>query len=252
MRRSYNAAIIILAVTSIVLSMMDIAGVISLAREPYSLIDGVIWTAFVFDYFYGLISAHDRRFYFRTHVWDLLAIIPLGAIFSFFRFNRIFRLVSLQRILLLFRFTRLAGIIGKLQNRLKVFFKTNNFVYLFYVCAVMLAVASFIYSLSEHVSLGNAFWWALATVSTVGYGDISPHTLMGRFAAAMLMIVGVGFIGMLTSTLTKFFTEEHKNSEFMQIMHALHRLERQNDELTRRIGDLERQLQNNEDRKNRG
>lgn len=212
MRRSYNALIIILAAISIILSMLDINGIISIVQKPYIYVDASIWLVFVFDYFYGLMAAKDKRFYFRTHIWDLLAIIPLNALFSFFRFNRIFKLVSMQRILLVFRFARLAGIIGKLQLKLKTFLKTNNIVYLFYVCGLMLLVSSFIYSLSEHVSLGNAFWWALATVSTVGYGDISPHTFMGRLAAALLMILGVGFIGMLTSTLTKFFTEEHKKA----------------------------------------
>lgn len=217
MRRSYNALIIILAAISIILSMLDINGIISIVQKPYIYVDASIWLVFVFDYFYGLMAAKDKRFYFRTHIWDLLAIIPLNALFSFFRFNRIFKLVSMQRILLVFRFARLAGIIGKLQLKLKTFLKTNNIVYLFYVCGLMLLVSSFIYSLSEHVSLGNAFWWALATVSTVGYGDISPHTFMGRLAAALLMILGVGFIGMLTSTLTKFFTEEHKKANLSRL-----------------------------------
>ena len=251
MRRSYNALIIILAAISIILSMLDINGIISIVQKPYVYVDASIWLVFVFDYFYGLMAAKDKRFYFRTHIWDLLAIIPLNALFSFFRFNRIFKLVSMQRILLVFRFARLAGIIGKLQLKLKTFLKTNNIVYLFYVCGLMLLMSSFIYSLSEHVSLGNAFWWALATVSTVGYGDISPHTFMGRLAAALLMILGVGFIGMLTSTLTKFFTEEHKKSEFAQIMHALHKLERQNEELSTRISALEQQLHKNEREKNK-
>lgn len=157
MRRSYNALIIILAAISIILSMLDINGIISIVQKPYVYVDASIWLVFVFDYFYGLMAAKDKRFYFRTHIWDLLAIIPLNALFSFFRFNRIFKLVSMQRILLVFRFARLAGIIGKLQLKLKTFLKTNNIVYLFYVCGLMLLVSSFIYSLSEHVSLGNAF-----------------------------------------------------------------------------------------------
>lgn len=115
MRRSYNALIIILAAISIILSMLDINGIISIVQKPYIYVDASIWLVFVFDYFYGLMAAKDKRFYFRTHIWDLLAIIPLNALFSFFRFNRIFKLVSMQRILLVFRFARLAGIIGKLN-----------------------------------------------------------------------------------------------------------------------------------------
>ena len=94
MRRSYNALIIILAAISIILSMLDINGIISVVQKPYVYVDASIWLVFVFDYFYGLMAAKDKRFYFRTHIWDLLAIIPLNALFSFFRFNRIFKLVS--------------------------------------------------------------------------------------------------------------------------------------------------------------
>ncbi len=87
MRRSYNALIIILAAISIILSMLDINGIISIVQKPYIYVDASIWLVFVFDYFYGLMAAKDKRFYFRTHIWDLLAIIPLNALFSFFPFQ---------------------------------------------------------------------------------------------------------------------------------------------------------------------
>ena len=72
MRRSYNALIIILAAISIILSMLDINGIISIVQKPYIYVDASIWLVFVFDYFYGLMAAKDKRFYFRTHIWDLL------------------------------------------------------------------------------------------------------------------------------------------------------------------------------------
>ena len=60
-------------------------------------------------------------------------------------------------------------------------------------------------SMVENISLGDAIWWSIVTVTTVGYGDISPVTPMGRIVASILMIMGIGFISSLTSTLSTYF-----------------------------------------------
>ena len=54
-------------------------------------------------------------------------------------------------------------------------------------------------------SLGDAYWWAIVTVTTVGYGDVSPKTTEGRLVATALMIVGIGVISVFTATLASFF-----------------------------------------------
>ena len=56
---------------------------------------------------------------------------------------------------------------------------------------------------------GDALWWSIVTVSTVGYGDISVVTRGGRIVACILMITGVGFLSMLTSTMSTFFFNRH-------------------------------------------
>lgn len=74
-----------------------------------------------------------------------------------------------------------------------------------YASVTILFIASTLYSLAENVSLPNSIWWAITTTTTVGYGDISPKTFVGKLAAVLLMFVGIGLIGMLTSTITNFF-----------------------------------------------
>ena len=63
---------------------------------------------------------------------------------------------------------------------------------------------------------GDALWWSIVTVSTVGYGDISVVTRGGRIVACILMITGVGFLSMLTSTMSTFFFNRHTKRVIIQ------------------------------------
>ena len=58
---------------------------------------------------------------------------------------------------------------------------------------------------AEGMSISDGLWWAFVTATTVGYGDISPASPTGRLVAMALMLVGIGLIGSLTSTITSFF-----------------------------------------------
>lgn len=57
----------------------------------------------------------------------------------------------------------------------------------------------------EGMNLQDAVWWSFVTATTVGYGDLSPETAVGRIIASILMLVGIGLIGSLTSAITSFF-----------------------------------------------
>jgi len=57
----------------------------------------------------------------------------------------------------------------------------------------------------DFASLGDALWWSIVTLATVGYGDIVPHTTWGRIVGSVVIVFGVTFITILTATVTSYF-----------------------------------------------
>nr|WP_035455547.1 potassium channel family protein [Agrilactobacillus composti] len=233
----YTIFISLLALISVIMVVADFSNTININRVPYLWIDNSILIIFTLDYFGHLFTSKNKIEFIKTHIFDLLAIIPFSTIFYFFRLSRIFRIVRIARV---FRFARLIGLMGKLQKNSAKFLKHNGLIYLIYISIVLLLISSVLYALAESVPLSQALWWAVATATTVGYGDISPHTLIGKLAAVLLMFVGIGFIGMLTSSITTYFTDTHEDSKYDQIIKKLESLERENQELSQQIRELKK------------
>lgn len=235
----YSFVILTLALISILLVVFDFVEVINIDKSPWLYFDNGILLIFTVDYFTRLFISKNKWTFFKQNIFDLLAILPFYSAFSFFRFARIMRIMRFARA---FRFVRLIGFIGKAQHYLHGFLKTNGFIYLIWTSLSILILSATLYSLAEGVSWGNSLWWALTTATTVGYGDISPHTVIGKIAAILLMIVGIGFIGSLTSTLTTFFTQKNNGSSLDKIYNKLEQMENENIELKRKMDYLEKRL----------
>lgn len=93
------------------------------------------------------------------------------------------------------------------------------------------------FSSAERASFGMSLYWALATMTTVGYGDIFPHTSSGRIVASVVMVVGIGFFAVLTGAVAQRFLAEQVTEldederdlvlQIREISEQLGRLERQ-------------------------
>jgi voltage-gated potassium channel len=81
-------------------------------------------------------------------------------------------------------------------------------------------------------SLGLAYWWAMETVTTVGYGDIVPHTLPGRLVGTLLMLTGIALIPTLTSVIVSTLVSKRRQEEQERLEDMLTRVEQ-------RLHDLE-------------
>lgn len=210
LKTAYTISITVLAIVSIVLALLDITGKIKLSSTPYRQADITILLLFTVDYAVRFYKADDRKTFFKENIPDLLAIIPFSSMFSAFRVFRVFRIAKASRLLKFTRLLRAGALTAKIRRRISGVLKTNGLVYLLYVNAGLILAASGIMMYTEGMTFPDALWWSIVTCTTVGYGDISPSTALGRITAVILMMFGIGFIGMLTGSITTYFTAHHE------------------------------------------
>ena len=130
-----------------------------------------------------------------------------------FRLGRIFRLTRLTKLLKLTRLLRIVGLTGKLEKKVSKLLRTNGLLYILYLNFFIVLLGSSILSVVEEKSFSDSLWWSLVTVTTVGYGDIIPTSIFGKWLAVLLMLVGIGTIGMLTSALTNIFVKDNPDEQ---------------------------------------
>ncbi len=152
------------------------------------------WAMFIIDYLVRLSLATDKVTWFRTHLGTLaIALIP------------VFRLVLLLRAL-----TRVPGMKPSAGTRLR----TQIMVYGAGAGALLIYVASLTVLEAERdapeaniLSFGNAIWWSCVTITTTGYGDYYPVTVVGRLVGTAVMFSGIALAGIITATLASWVME---------------------------------------------
>ena len=173
-----------------------------------SIIDNIILGIFAIDYFTRLFLAKDKIKFFKSNIIDLISIIPLNSAFQSIRILRLSKLLKFTRIF------RSVSLILKFRKYMDKFLKTNNFIYIIWITLSVLFIGTIGIHFAEGLSFDNALWWCFVTISTVGYGDISPTTIIGRIIAGITMFTGIGFLGMLTATMATFFLKKSDSTGY--------------------------------------
>lgn len=128
-------------------------------------------------------------------------------------------------ILKVLRLLKVLTLIGNILNKI---FRKTNIANVFYVVAAIVIAVAVSFHLVEHQSYMNSFYWAIITVSTVGYGDVSAHTTLGKLLSILMALGGVGMFGVLTSSITSYFQEENEalQEEVAEMKQQLNRIEK--------------------------
>lgn len=198
----YEVSMSILAITAVILALLDLTkGLLSWQI----IIDNIILMIFVLDYFIRLFLSSDKKLFIKDNVLDLIAIIPFNSVFRAFRIFKLGKLVRLMKLTKLTKLTRFFAYLFRFLDKIKSFIDTNGFKYMLLITAFFIGVGGVLIHYAEGMSISDGLWWAFVTATTVGYGDISPASPTGRLVAMALMLVGIGLIGSLTSTITSFF-----------------------------------------------
>ncbi|MDG1740653.1 MAG: potassium channel family protein, partial [Candidatus Actinomarina sp.] len=89
----------------------------------------------------------------------------------------------------------------------KAIFNSKGLRFIVYATVAIVLFFGFLFYISEPdvQTYSDGLWWALVTITTVGYGDITPLTNLGRIIASALMVMGIGFIATITAAVSSYF-----------------------------------------------
>lgn len=206
--------------------------------EPWTTIasglNWLIWLAFLAEAVVMLALIPDRRRWIRTHPLDV-AIVVLTPPFmpAALQSMRVFRLLRLVRLL---KAVQLSRHLFSLQG-----LRGAALISLITIVAGGAAFAV-VERPEQGLSSWDGIWWALTTVTTVGYGDYTPETSGGRIIALVVMAIGIGFVALITAAAAERFVatgrEEERGGDDALEAQLIHRL----DEIARRLDRVERAL----------
>ena len=173
-----------------------------------ALVNIVAWIVFLVDF-----VVHERRLYDYLGTWlgrfDLLVVVLTAPWFLLPGLGQ-------SRFVILIRLARVARLLMAGTGARRLFERLGRVALIAVGVIVIGAAAAFRAehpSNPEFATFGDSLWWAVVTLTTVGYGDIVPKTTAGRLTGFMIMVTGVGILGVLAGSLASFFRVDSTDGE---------------------------------------
>jgi voltage-gated potassium channel len=189
--------------------------------QTFNAIDYFVWSVFLIEYLTKLYLAPSRRQFFLHHLLDL-AVVALP----------ILRPLRALRLLKMFNLARAGVVLPNALRRTRTVLTHRGLHFVALAVLGILFVSAALEFWFEHQAhgstihnYGDALWWAIVTVTTVGYGDKYPVSAGGRGVAVVLMLVGIGLIGVLTATVASYFVEEKTDRDKAELKERLDHIE---------------------------
>lgn len=219
--------LIILTLSVVALTVLGLELVLEMppeARRVLHWTDNVICVFLLVDFIVRLRRAENRWQFMKWGWIDLLASVPEVSVLRWGRFFRIFRILRIIRV------------VRSMRELFQLIFRTRTqggVASVFLITFLVLTISSTGILFCERTpdanikSAGDAVWWSVTTITTVGYGDKYPVTAAGRIIAIMLMISGVGLFGTMSGVIASFFLGEkaaakQREDELLAELQTLH------------------------------
>lgn len=221
-RQNHPYVLFMLILSILSLGGLAISAMGGLSAEQISILqvaDLVVCSLFFADFLWSIYHAPDRGRYFLRWGWlDLLSSVPMIDALRVTRVARIFRIARFIRGIKATKI--LAQFI--LDRRAESAFLAALLLSILLVVASSIAILQFETGPTSNIhSAEEAIWWAIATITTVGYGDLYPVTTEGRIVASLLMVFGVILIGTLSGFAAAWFlkpAEAARESELAVVL----------------------------------
>ena len=222
--KNFDIALLLAIVISVVLLMVDSVKSISSAHKVFFYVSEWIFTGlFTIEYLLRIwITKKPIKYVFSFYgLIDLLSILPTfleifmagtGSLMVI----RVFRLLRVFRVLKLVQFINEARVLmDALRTSRK---KITVFIFFIITITVLMGTVMYIIEGGENgfTSIPRSMYWAIVTLTTVGYGDIAPQTVLGQTVASIIMILGYGVIAIPTGIVGTEIIKSDKTSTSTQ------------------------------------
>ncbi len=214
----FDVILLVAIIVSIALVMLESVNPIGEQyKTELNIAEWVITILFTLEYILRIVSINKPTKYIFSFygLIDFLSTIPKYLSLIFIGTHSLVALRAL-RLLRVFRVLKLARFIGESQHLMRALkaSRARISVFLFFVLIICIILGSFMYLIegaeNGFTSIPRSVYWAIVTLTTVGYGDIAPATPVGQFIASAIMILGYAIIAIPTGIVS---SEISKNSE---------------------------------------
>lgn len=204
--RAFDVALLLIILLSIVIvSLESVAAIESVWHTVLQVVEWLLTLAFTVEYVLRLLCVRRPLRYALSFfgLVDLLSILPT-YLSLFFTGAQSLLMIRTLRLLRIFRVLKLAQFMSEAQTLIGALKASRSKITVFLVAVLtMVVIAGTLMYLVESdesgfTSIPRSMYWAIVTMTTVGYGDIAPRTPLGQFLAALLMISGYAIIAVPT------------------------------------------------------
>jgi voltage-gated potassium channel len=212
--KAFDVGLLIIIVASILVVMLDsIASLHLLYGRFFLTLEWIFTTLFTIEYILRILTMEKPLKYALSFMGliDLLAILPsfLSLVVAGTQSLMVLRALRLLRIFRIFKLTHFLGEIRFLRYAIRASLNKIT-IFMLVVFTVVIILGSMMY-LIEHGqngfnSIPDSIYWSIVTITTVGYGDISPVTPLGKFFASVIMFIGYAIIAVPTGIVTSEMT----------------------------------------------